>query len=602
LTISVVGKQMHRLQNLHRQNPADLDHAYATCLQMVRRQPDESHPHKLLALADWLRGDGDRALGRIRVALALRPDDSDALSHQAQMLASRGAVGECLALFHRALTLRPWDAELLYRMGVALAEIGETGGAAGAYLLAVVCRPDHNEALNNLGVSAKDLGQFERAAVLFRRSVAVQPGYAPPHNNLGLSLVALGSVGEGDSQYRRALALEPDHADAANNYGVVANLEGDFAKAARWCLRALRLRPDYPAAFNNLGNALKDLGALDGAITAYDEAIRLGGSADHRHNKALAALAAGRLREGWALYEERWSSHQLRGGVRAFAKPRWNGAPGTGTLLFHAEQGFGDSLQFCRYAPLAAARGWRVVLEVPRPLVRLMTSLAGVERVVASGDPLPEFDVQCPMMSLPFAFGTELGSIPAAAAYLAPDAADIRRWDDRLAALDRGLRVGLVWAGNSRRHSTDLVAADRRRSIAPALLAPLAGLEGVNLVSLQKDGQAPFALHDWMAQCADFADTAALIAGLDLVIGVDTAVIHLAAAIGKPVWLLNRFDSCWRWLRAGETTPWYPAMRIFRQPRPGAWEPVIQAVAQELKDVIPLRAGSLDPAATAGCG
>lgn len=584
---------MQRVQGLDRQGPADLDRAHATCLQLVRRQPDDSHSHKLLALAEWLRGDVDQALDRIRVALALRPDDADALSHQAQMLASRGGTAACLALFHRALILKPWDAELLYRMGVALAETGETGSAAGAYLLAVVCRPDHSEALNNLGVTAKDLGQFQRAIALFRRSFAVQPDYAPPHNNLGLSLVALGLIAEGESHYRRALALEPDHADAANNRGVVSSLEGDFAGAARWCLRALRLRPDYPAAFNNLGNALKDLGMLEGAIAAYDQAIRLGGSADHRHNKALAVLAAGRLREGWALYEERWDSHQLRSGVRAFAKPRWNGEAGQGgVLLLHAEQGFGDSLQFCRYAPLAAARGWRVVLEVPKPLVRLMGSLTGIERVVASGDPLPEFDVQCPIMSLPFAFGTELDTIPAAASYLAPDAAEIHRWEERLAALGGGLRVGLVWAGNSRRHSSDLVAADRRRSMAPELLAPLAGFEGVHLVSLQKDGEAPFALEDWMAECGDFADTAALVAGLDLVIGVDTAVIHLAAAIGKPVWLLNRFDSCWRWLREGGTTPWYPAMRIFRQPRPGAWEPVVEAVAAELRRA----------AATADCG
>ncbi len=575
---------MQGLSQPDKQPTGQLDQAYAACLQMVRRAPEDAHAHLLMGLACWLRGEAEVALRCLRTALALKPDHTEGFGHYGQMLATRGDIGRALVVFRRALLLRPWNEDILYRMGIGLAEAGETSGAAGSYLLAVICRPGHGEALNNLGVIAKDTGDFERGAVLFRRSLAALPGYAPAHNNLGLSLVARGHIAEGDLQYRHAQLLEPDHPDAANNHGVVNNLLGDFSGAELWCRRALVLRPHYPAAFNNLGNALKDLGALDQAIAAYEEAFRQGGSADHRHNLALAVLATGRLREGLRLYEERWSSHQLQGGVRAFSRARWNGEAGQGgVLLLHAEQGFGDTLQFCRYAPLAAARGWRVVLEVPQPLVRLMGSLEGVERVVASGDPLPEFDVQCPMMSLPFAFDTELDTIPADIPYLAADPDDVRRWEARLAGLGSGLRVGLVWAGNARRHSTDLNATDRRRSMDPALLAPLADLPGVHFFSLQKEGTAPFALHDFMADCDDFADSAALVAGLDLVIGVDTSVIHLAGSLGKPVWLLNRFDSCWRWLREGETSAWYPALRQFRQPLPGAWTPVVEAVRRALK-------------------
>jgi len=574
---------MHRLQDLHRQSPAELDNAHAACLKMVRRQPDDPHAHKLLALADWLRGNAEEALRSLRIVMVLQPADADALSHQAQMRATRGETLDCLMLFRRALALKPWDAELFHRMGVALAEAGHSTGAAGAYLMALICRPDHGEALNNLGVNAKDLGHLERGAALFRRSLAALPGYPPAYNNLGLSLVAVGRIAEGDGHYRQALALEPEHPDAVNNHGVVASLDGDFSAAVRWCRRALLLRPNYPAAYNNLGNALKDLGALEESIAAYDQAIRLGNNVDHRHNKALAVLATGRLAEGWQLYEERWDSLQLQGGRRAFDKPRWTGEAGQGgVLLLHAEQGFGDTLQFCRYAPLAAARGWRVVLEVQRPLLRLMGSLAGVERVVTSGDTLPDFDLHCPMMSLPFAFGTELETIPSFPAYLAADPDLAERWQRRLATLGEGLRIGLVWAGNGRRQTVDLNATDRRRSMAPEFLAPLAKLDGVHLISLQKDAAAPFPIVDWMAECEDFADTAAVVAGLDLVIGVDTAVIHLAAAIGKPVWLLNRFDSCWRWLREGDTSHWYPALRLFRQPTPGAWAPVVEAVTAEL--------------------
>ena len=571
--------------HIPRQSSAEIDQAHAACLKRLSGQPEDAYSHLLLALALWLRGDAEEALRSANTALALRPDDPDGMSHQAQMRASRGELAAALMLFRRALTIRPGDAELLYRMGVALAERKEMTGAAGSYLMALICRPDHGEALNNLGVITRTLGNTERAIQLHGRSLAVLPDHAPAYNNLGLSLVALGRIAEGDAQYRRALVLEPNHADAVNNRAVVESLCGEFAAAVRWCGRALRLRPDYPAAFNNLGNALKDLGALDQSLEAYDAAIALSKSADHRHNKALAVLAMGNLREGWALYEERWDSAQLRSGVREFAKPRWRGEMGQGqTLLLHAEQGFGDSLQFCRYAPLAAARGWRVVVEVPQPLVRLMGSLDGVAQVVASGGPLPDFDMQCPMMSLPYAFGTELDTIPAPAAYLSADTAQALRWEQRLGGLGAGLRVGLVWAGNARRHSTDLNATDRRRSMAPGLLASLAEIPGVTLISLQKDGIAPFALTDWIGECSDFADTAALVAGLDLVIGVDTAVIHLAAALGKPVWLLNRFDSCWRWLREGESTAWYPGMRIFRQPSPGAWEPVVERVAGALKE------------------
>ncbi len=550
---------------------------------MVRRQPEDPHAHKLLALADWLRGNGEAALRSLRMVMVLQPADADALSHQAQMRAARRETLDCLLLFRRALALKPWDAELFHRMGVALAEADHSTGAAGSYLMALICRPDHGESLNNLGVNAKDLGNFERGAALFRRSLAALPGYPPAYNNLGLVLVAAGRIAEGDAQYRQALALEPDHPDAVNNHGVVASLEGDFAAAVKWCRRALLLRQNFPAAYNNLGNALKDLGAIEDSIEAYDQAILLTNSAEHRHNKSMAMLATGRLREGWQLYEERWDSQQLRAGLRTFDQPRWTGEPGQGgVLLLHAEQGFGDTLQFCRYAPLAAARGWRVILDVQRPLLRLMGSLAGVEQVVASGDPLPDFDRHCPMMSLPFTFGTELETIPSSPAYLAADPDQAERWARRLAMLGEGLRIGLVWAGNGQRQTVDLNATDRRRSMAPKLLAPLATLRGVHLVSLQKNASAPFPLVDWMAECHDFADTAALIAGLDLVIGVDTAVIHLAAAIGKPVWLLNRFDSCWRWLREGDTSHWYPALRLFRQPSPGAWRPVVEAVAAEL--------------------
>ncbi|HIJ63675.1 MAG TPA: hypothetical protein HPQ04_13360, partial [Rhodospirillaceae bacterium] len=270
-------------------------------------------------------------------------------------------------------------------------------------------------------------------------------------------------------------------------------------------------------------------------------------------------------------------------GLPAGAAARWTGEPGEGRrLLITAEQGLGDTLQFCRYAPLAAARGWRVVLAVQPPLVRLLAGLPDICQVVPwSDEPMPS-DAHIPLMSLPWVFATRLDSIPAAP-YLRAQPAAVETWRRRL--LERhglGRKIGLVWAGAAR---TDPLSrsVDGRRSMRPALLAPLLGCPGALYFSLQKDGPpAAPPLIDYMEEMADFADTAALVSALDLVISVDTSMVHLAGALGKPVWMLDRFDACWRWLENRDDSPWYPGLRIFRQPAPGDWPAVVQRVAEAL--------------------
>ncbi len=353
--------------------------------------------------------------------------------------------------------------------------------------------------------------------------------------------------------------------------------------------RAIALKADFPEAYTNLGNALKGQGNIAAAIAACRQAIALNPDLpDAHHNLSLTLLLNGEFAEGWREYEWRWQTKQLR--PRGFAQPLWSGEAVDGrVLLLHAEQGYGDMIQFCRYVPLVAARG-RVVLEAPRALVRLFSGLAGVERIVVQGDPLPAFDLHCPLLSLPRAFATTLETIPGGVPYLGTDPAQVSAWRDRLAGLAR-LRVGLVWAGEPR--ATDRIrgAVDRRRSISLGHFARLAGVGGIAFVSLQKGEAAAqtrspppgLRLHDWTGELEDFADTAALIAALDLVISVDTAVVHLAGALGKPVWLLNRFDTDWRWLLDREDSPWYPTLRLFRQHRPGDWAGVLERVAAALR-------------------
>jgi len=339
---------------------------------------------------------------------------------------------------------------------------------------------------------------------------------------------------------------------------------------------AAAAQPCSADAHHNLAAALTAAGRLAEAAASAATALRLDPAhADARYGLGVVDLLAGRLPEGFAGLEWRW---RRRGFTCpwAFDRPHWDGAPRAGrTLLLHAEQGLGDAIQMLRFVPAVAAGG-AVVLAVPPALRRLADRFAPWAEVVTAGDPLPPFDLHCPLPSLPWALGTTLHSIPKTP-YLAADPVEAASWRDRLAGV-AGLRVGLCWAGNPG------YAADARRSIAPDRLAALAGLPGIGFVSLQPGHPPPpgLALHDWTAALRDLADTAALLAGLDLVVTVDTAVAHLAGALGRPVWLLNRFDTCWRWMPGRDDSPWYPTMRILRQHRPGDWDSVLARVRSGL--------------------
>jgi len=313
----------------------------------------------------------------------------------------------------------------------------------------------------------------------------------------------------------------------------------------------------------------------------------------------------GRFEAGWRAYEWRWERRRIQAGKREFAQPLWLGDfPLDGkTILLHAEQGLGDTLQFCRYASSVARLGAKVVLEVPAPLLRLLSTLDGVDQLIEAGQPLPPFDCHCPLLSLPLALRTDETSIPSATPYLFADAAAVSAWRERIdAGADaaeqpetqlKHLKVGLVWAGENRAHVAELRKIDARRSLAFERFAPLLDVPNVRFFSVQKgvaaQQLAESALRDRVADYTgllhDFADTAALVANLDLVISVDTSTAHLAGALGRPVWILNRFDTCWRWLLERSDTPWYPHARLFRQPALGDWDSVIDAVREALVGV-----------------
>ena len=451
----------------------------------------------------------------------------------------------------------------------------------------------------DLGTALQHQGKSDEAAKSYRQALALKPDYAEALNNLGNVLTAQGKLDDAAKAYRRALALKPDYAEAHYNLGELLTREYRPDEALACYRRALDLKPDYAEPLNALGLAFREQGQLAAAAVCYRKALDLKPDLPEAHfNHGLALLLEGKLRHGWEEFEWRWRSKEVR--PRYPVHQQWYGGDLNGrTILLHAEQGLGDSLQFVRYAPLVARLGATVLLEVQKPLVVLFSEMDGVSGVFAQGDTIPPFDTHCPLMSLPLALATTLDTIPGHTPYLRADVERAAVWRRRSEALP-GLRVGLVWAGNPTPFPRGGGAIDRRRSITLDHFAEFADLEGVSFVSLQKgeaasQTKAPPAgltIYDWTDELNDFADTAALVDTLDLVIGVDTSVIHLAGALAKPVWLLNRFDTCWRWLLERDDSPWYLTLRQFRQRSPGDWQGVLSKVHGELRSMIAARTGA----------
>ncbi len=543
----------------------------------------EAHNNRAVVLANL--GRHKEAIASYQAALAIAPDDSGTLFNQGNTLKDIGRYEEAIASYDGALALRPDHAPALCNRGIALREMKRLDEALASFDGALALAPDIAEAHLNRGNLLNDLKRHEEALAGYDTALTLRPDYVEALSNRGIALHALARNAEALASFDRALALRPDYPEALSHRGATLDAMKRPDEALASYLLAVTLRPDYADAYGNRGATLYNLKQLDEALADFDRALALRPDLPEVHwNQATARLITGDFERGFAEYEWRWQRAAMIAAKRDFPHPFWRGEDIAGkTILLHSEQGFGDSVQFCRYVPAVAARGARVILEVEAPLQRLMMTLAGGAQVISKGSPLPTFDAHCPLLSLPLAFGTRLDTVPSGTPYLRPQVQDLAAWQTRLADT-RLPRVGLAWSGNP----THLHDADR--SIALEALLPLIDVDA-SFISVQKDVRdadaGVLAARTDILQVGhalnDFADTAALLSKLDLIITVDTSVAHLAGALGKPVWLLLPYIPDWRWLLDRETSPWYPTARLFRQDETRNYADVIARVHAALR-------------------
>ncbi len=535
----------------------------------------------------------DEAMASFDRALAVQPDFVDALCSRGNTLHALGRFDEALACYDRALAQQPGLLAALCNRGNTLRALKRFDEALASYERAIALRPDFAEAHSNRAITLAELKRYDETLAAFERYLTLRPHDAEGYNNRGVILDEMKRHDEALANYDRALSLRPDYADALYNRGNCLHELGRFAEAIACYDRLLPMRPNDGDMYNNRGKILKELNRYDEALEASGRAVALRPDSIIAHcNEASLRLLAGDFERGWAEYEWRWKKADMAPAKRNFPQPLWLGGEDIAgkTILLHAEQGMGDTVQFCRYATAVAARGARVILEVDPPLVGLMASLAGPSQVVAKGgtmgSALPEFDVHCPLISLPLAMGTRLETIPARTPYLHVSQDLCSEWDARLGAKIRP-RIGLAWAGNAKHER------DRERSIGLAAFLPLFEVDAT-FVSLHKElrpddqtvlNTRPDILHFGDA-LKDYTDTAALISQLDLVISVDTSVAHLAGALAKPVWITLTYVPEWRWLLNREDSPWYPTARLFRQNEAREWGSVVTRVREALSNFV----------------
>ncbi|PWC75414.1 tetratricopeptide repeat protein [Azospirillum sp. TSH64] len=552
--------------------------------RILGADPEYADAMQLLGVLAAQTGRQAAAHRCLRLAVALRPDGAGGLSNLAGVEQSAGALDAAVRYYGRALRLMPDLADAHASRAGALRRLGQVPAALTAAGLALALAPDHADALANRAAALLSCGDARAAERCARRSLGLNARSAVALATLAAALAVQRRWMEAESAARDSLTIDRTAAEPWEVLGAVLAKLARFPESLEAFAAAESLRPG-PSVHAARGIALVAMARPAQAAVEFERALADRPEDVGLHwNLGFARLMAGDYRGGWPEFDWRRRDAHADPPWRPFPQPLWQGEPLNGrSILLYAEQGLGDTLQFLRYVPLVAARGGRVVLEVQRPLMPLMAGLEGAAEIIARGDPLPPFDLESPLMSLPRAFATDLDSVPADTPYLRPDPARIARWRERLGRRD-GLRVGVVWAGNPR------FPGDEERSPRLAGLRGLFDVPGCRFYGLQMGpGRAglaesvlPDSFTDLGTAISDFADTAAIMANLDLVVSSCTGPAHLAGALGVPLWVALPFSADWRWLTGRDDSPWYPTARLFRQPAPGDWPAVARRMAAEL--------------------
>lgn len=568
--------------------------SYDASLDLINRAI-ELNPHEAAFYCN--KGNALKELRQLHLALhnydksiKIKPDYSEAYSNRGNTLRELKKLDAAIASYDKAIGLNPDYAEAYSNKGNALYEQNKFDAAIAIYDKAISLSPGFAEAHYNRGLALQELRQYSAAVASYERAIDLRSDYAEAFSNRGSALKQLDRPDAAIISYTKAISLRPDYAEAYYNRGLALQELRQLAAAVDDYDKAISLRPDYAQAYSNRGNALKELRRLAAAIVSYERAISLKPDfAEANWNKSLLFLLNGNFEDGWTLYEWRWKVERSNEIKRNFSKPlmlvgdtRLNGF-----ALLHAEQGLGDTIQFCRYVEMVAGLGAKVILEVQKPLLRLLKDLPGVWSLIAKGDPLPEFDFHCPLLSLPLAFKTDLESIPCATSYLKAEPQRVAYWMERLKS-DK-FKVGIAWQGGQSK-------IDIGRSFDIRLFRKIASLPNIQLISLQKNfgseqlkslpvGMAVTDLGEDLDADGAFLDTAAVMMSLDLVITSDTAIAHLAGALGVKVWVALKFVPDWRWMLERSDSPWYPSMTLYRQQSIGDWKAAFDAIEHDLKQL-----------------
>ncbi|MBM4135623.1 MAG: tetratricopeptide repeat protein [Nitrospira sp.] len=492
------------------------------------------------------------------------------------------------------LKAQPHNADILHLLGVIYYQCKNYDFALKYITEAVQFNPANSDAYYNLGNVFTEKGQLDKAGACYQKALQLNPQLTDAYNNLGNIFANKGQLDEAINCYQKALQLNSNFTEAYNNTGLALQDKGQFDEAIAYYQKALQINQNYVEAYNNLGLTFQEQGQFEKATDCYRKALQLNPNfADAHYNLSQILLLTGNFKDGWKESVWRWKiiDNPYR---RHFKQPVWNGSDiSNRTILLLAEEGFGDTIQFIRYVPLVAQRSAEVVIVCQKDLRSLFKNFDGIYKVIAYGEKLPEFDVYCHLEDLPFIFETTLESIPATIPYIAVDPVLTLKWRDKVQHDNLKMKIGIAWSANPTHKN------ERNRSCLLTNFLSLAQLDEITFFSLQKGDAATQAknpphgmkLIDYTDGINDFSDTAAFIENLDLVISADTAVVHLAGALGKPVWTLIPFSPDSRWLLNREDSPWYPTMRLFRQNSPGDWDGVFERVYIALKETLDNRRG-----------